>query len=77
MAAVGLDVRLAQAHGGELDHLNFLQVLCQDEMTDEARGRETRSPTLNRRSRMASGHTGEARRRGMCLGTDFPLTRQG
>ncbi|MFF2147780.1 ATP-binding protein [Kitasatospora sp. NPDC058190] len=26
-----LDARLAQAHGGELGHLDFLQVLCQDE----------------------------------------------
>jgi hypothetical protein len=26
MAAVGLDARLAKAHGGELDHLDFLQV---------------------------------------------------
>ncbi|SOE24834.1 DNA replication protein DnaC [Streptomyces sp. OK228] len=28
-----LDARLAQAHGGELGHLDFLQVLCQDEIT--------------------------------------------
>ncbi|MFK0025082.1 ATP-binding protein [Streptomyces sp. NPDC090798] len=28
-----LDGRLAQAHGGELGHLDFLQVLCQDEIT--------------------------------------------
>ncbi|GAA0612355.1 ATP-binding protein [Streptomyces crystallinus] len=28
-----LDARLAQAHGGELCHLDFLQVLCQDEIT--------------------------------------------
>lgn len=27
-----LDARLAQAHGGELGHLEFLQVLCQDEI---------------------------------------------
>jgi len=28
-----LDARLAQAHAGELGHLDFLQVLCQDEVT--------------------------------------------
>ena len=28
-----LDARLAQAHAGELGHLDFLQVLCQDEIT--------------------------------------------
>lgn len=28
-----LDARLSQAHGGELGHLDFLQVLCQDEIT--------------------------------------------
>lgn len=28
-----LDARLLQAHGGELGHLEFLQVLCQDEIT--------------------------------------------
>ncbi|MFE6849099.1 hypothetical protein [Streptomyces sp. NPDC057686] len=28
-----LDARLAQAPGGELGHLDFLQVLCQDEIT--------------------------------------------
>ena len=27
-----LDARLAQAHGGELGHLDFLQILCQDEI---------------------------------------------
>jgi DNA replication protein DnaC len=28
-----LDARLAQAHAGELGHLDFLQVLCQDEVS--------------------------------------------
>ncbi len=28
-----LDARLAQAHAGELGHLDFLQVLCQDEIS--------------------------------------------
>jgi DNA replication protein DnaC len=28
-----LDARLAQAHAGELGHLDFLQILCQDEIT--------------------------------------------
>ncbi|MEV7002963.1 ATP-binding protein [Streptomyces sp. NPDC093982] len=42
-----LDARLAQAHGGELGHLDFLQVLCQDEITR----RETMA--LQRRLRRA------------------------
>ena len=28
-----LEARLAQAHAGELGHLDFLQVLCQDEIS--------------------------------------------
>ncbi|WP_269755791.1 ATP-binding protein [Streptomyces albireticuli] len=28
-----LDARLPQAHGGELGHLEFLQIICQDEIT--------------------------------------------
>ena len=31
-----LDARLAQAHAGELGHLDFLQVLCDDEITRRA-----------------------------------------
>ena len=31
-----LDARLAQAHAGELGHLDFLQVLCQDEISRRA-----------------------------------------
>ena len=42
-----LDARLAQAHAGELGHLDFLQVLCQDEISR----RETMS--LARRLRRA------------------------
>ena len=42
-----LDARLAQAHAGELGHLDFLQVLCQDEISR----RETTS--LARRIRRA------------------------
>ena len=42
-----LDARLAQAHAGELGHLDFLQVLCQDEISR----RETMS--LARRIRAA------------------------
>jgi DNA replication protein DnaC len=42
-----LDARLAQAHAGELGHLDFLQVLCQDEISR----RETMS--LARRMRAA------------------------
>ena len=42
-----LDARLAQARAGELGHLDFLQVLCQDEITR----RETLS--LSRRLRAA------------------------
>jgi DNA replication protein DnaC len=42
-----LDARLAHAHAGELGHLDFLQVLCQDEISR----RETTS--LQRRLRQA------------------------
>lgn len=42
-----LDARLAQAHGGEVGPLDFLQVLCQDEITR----RETMA--LQRRLRRA------------------------
>ncbi|MFD5721727.1 IS21-like element helper ATPase IstB [Streptomyces sp. NPDC127036] len=33
-----LDARLAQAHGGELGHLDFLQILCQDEIARRETG---------------------------------------
>jgi DNA replication protein DnaC len=46
-----LDARLAQAHAGELGHLDFLQVLCQDEVSR----RETHS--LQRRVRAARFET--------------------
>ena len=46
-----LDARLAQAHAGELGHLDFLQVLCQDEISR----RETMS--LARRIRRARFET--------------------
>src|SRR5258708_2160927 len=46
-----LDARLAQAHAGELGHLDFLQVLCQDEISR----RETMS--LQRRIRRARFET--------------------
>ena len=46
-----LDARLAQAHAGELGHLDFLQVLCQDEISR----RETTS--LQRRIRAARFET--------------------
>ena len=46
-----LDARLAQAHAGELGHLDFLQVLCQDEISR----RETTS--LARRIRHARFET--------------------
>ncbi|WP_283775867.1 ATP-binding protein [Rhizomonospora bruguierae] len=42
-----LDARLTQAHAGQLGHLDFLQVLCQDEITR----RETMS--MHRRLRRA------------------------
>ncbi|WP_345541516.1 ATP-binding protein, partial [Phytohabitans rumicis] len=42
-----LDARLVQAQAGELGHLDFLQVLCQDEITR----RETMS--MHRRLRRA------------------------
>ena len=46
-----LEARLAQAHAGELGHLDFLQVLCQDEISR----RETKS--LHRRIRAARFET--------------------
>jgi DNA replication protein DnaC len=42
-----LDARLAQAHAGELGHLDFLQVLCQDEVS------RRESASLQRRVRAA------------------------
>ena len=42
-----LDARLAQAHAGELGHLDFLQVLCQDEIS------RRQSMSLARRIRRA------------------------
>ena len=46
-----LDARLAQAHAGELGHLDFLQVLCQDEISRRA------SMSLQRRIRRARFET--------------------
>ena len=46
-----LDARLAQAHAGELGHLDFLQVLCQDEIT------RRQSMSLARRIRRARFET--------------------
>ena len=46
-----LDARLAQAHAGELGHLDFLQVLCQDEIS------RRQSMSLTRRIRRARFET--------------------
>ena len=46
-----LDARLAQAHAGELGHLDFLQVLCQDEISRRA------TMALTRRLRRARFET--------------------
>ena len=46
-----LDARLAQAHAGELGHLDFLQVLCQDEIS------RRESMSLPRRIRRARFET--------------------
>ena len=46
-----LDARLAQAHAGELGHLDFLQVLCQDEIS------RRESMALQRRIRRARFET--------------------
>jgi DNA replication protein DnaC len=46
-----LDARLAQAHAGDLGHLDFLQVLCQDEISRRA------SMSLQRRIRRARFET--------------------
>jgi DNA replication protein DnaC len=37
-----LEARLAQAHAGELGHLQFLQVLCEDEIARRAAAAVTR-----------------------------------
>lgn len=46
-----LDARLTQAHAGELGHLDFLQVVCQDEISRRA------SMSLERRVRRARFET--------------------
>ncbi len=46
-----LDARLAQAHAGELGHLDFLQVLCQDEIS------RRESASLHKRVRAARFET--------------------
>lgn len=46
-----LDARLAQAHAGDLGHLDFLQVLCQDEIS------RRESTSLQRRVRAARFET--------------------
>jgi DNA replication protein DnaC len=46
-----LDARLAQAHAGDLGHLDFLQVLCQDEIS------RRESTSLERRVRAARFET--------------------
>jgi DNA replication protein DnaC len=46
-----LDARLAQAHAGELGHLDFLQVLCQDEIS------RRESASLHKRIRAARFET--------------------
>lgn len=46
-----LDARLAQAHGGDLGHLEFMQILCDDEITR----REAQS--MHRRLRRARFET--------------------
>ena len=53
-----LDARLAQAHAGELGHLDFLQVLCQDEIS---RRETTRLPVA------ARAHGASGRSRTACL----------
>jgi DNA replication protein DnaC len=49
-----LDARLAQARGGELGHLDFLQVLCHDEIT---RRQSTAISRRLRRARFDAHHT--------------------
>ena len=41
-----LDARLAQARNGELGHLDFLQVLCHDEVARLATASNTEANTL-------------------------------
>ena len=56
-----LDARLAQARAGELGHLDFLQVLCHDEIAR----RETQAVTrrLRRAQLRPAGHPGRVRLR--------------
>ena len=51
-----IEARLAQARAGELGHIDFLQVLCEDEITR----RETMSMTRRLRTRPLRG-TGHPR----------------
>ncbi len=61
-----LDARLAQAHAGELGHLDFLQVLCQDEIS------RRESMSLQRRIRRARFET-QATLEGFDFGTSPKL----
>ena len=61
-----LDARLAQAHAGELGHLDFLQVLCQDEIS------RRQSMSLARRIRRARFET-QATLEGFDLGASPKL----
>lgn len=70
-----LDARLAQAHAGELGHLDFLQVLCHDEIARRDPGgpvraerdaggvRLPRQPQAARRADPGPGGAALARRR--------------
>ncbi len=60
-----LDARLAQARAGELGHLEFLQVLCLDEISRRettAIARRTRRPRrIDRNNMTTSGNTTDSR----------------
>ena len=64
-----LDARLAQAHAGELGHLDFLQVLCQDEIS------RRESMSLARRIRRARFET-EATLEGFDFGASPEAARR-
>ena len=55
-----LDARLAQARAGELGHLDFLQVLCDDEIT---RREPSPSPAASAAPASRAGHPGSLRLR--------------
>lgn len=55
-----LEARLAQARAGQLGHLEFLQVLCEDELTRRGAGALTRKVRAARFEELAYGEPGHS-----------------